>query len=162
MMNWIQGQPLGRKFKAIVCHDGVFSMAAQMASEELWFPFHDLKGPLWKTPESWAQWDPSRFTSNWSTPQLVIHSELDYRLTIAEGLAAFNVLQARGVESQFLTFPDENHWVLKPENSLLWHKVVIDWINEHVGLPKYSSANADAIKDGVVQNVTAKIGGVRM
>jgi dipeptidyl aminopeptidase/acylaminoacyl peptidase len=138
MMNWIQGQPLGRKFKAIVCHDGVFSMAGQMASEELWFPHHDLAGWPWQNPKAWEQWDPSRFTRNWSTPQLVIHSDLDYRLTISEGLAAFNVLQARGVKSQFLTFPDENHWVLKPENSLMWHKVVFNWINEHVGLPKYS------------------------
>jgi dipeptidyl aminopeptidase/acylaminoacyl peptidase len=65
---------------------------------------------------------------------------LDYRLTISEGLAAFNVLQCKGVESQFLTFPDENHWVLKPENGLVWHKVVLDWINEHVGLEKYTEA----------------------
>jgi dipeptidyl aminopeptidase/acylaminoacyl peptidase len=81
-----------------------------------------------------------RFTENWATPQLVIHSELDYRLTISEGLAAFNVLQSKGIESQFLTFPDENHWVLKPENSLMWHEVVLDWINEHVGLEKYTES----------------------
>lgn len=137
-INWMQGQPLGRKFKALVCHDGVFSMSGQMASEELWFPFHDLQGKLWENPDAWARWDPSRYTQYWATPQLVIHSELDYRLTIGEGLAAFNVLQAKGIESQFLTFPDENHWVLKPENSLVWHKVVFDWINQHVGLPKYS------------------------
>ena len=102
MMNWIQGHPLGRKFKALVTHDGVFSMTGQMASEELYFPFHDLKGPLWKDPASWARWDPSAFVEHWSTPHLIIHNELDYRLTISEGLAAFNVLQARGVESEFL------------------------------------------------------------
>ncbi|KAL6159593.1 hypothetical protein ACJQWK_06153 [Exserohilum turcicum] len=140
MMNWIQGHPLGRKFKALVTHDGVFSMHGQMASEELYFPFHDLKGTLWNSPESWAKWDPSNYTKNWATPQLVIHSELDYRLTISEGLAAFNVLQSKGIESQFLTFPDENHWVLKPENSLMWHEVVLDWINEHVGLEKYTES----------------------
>ncbi|OCK81023.1 dipeptidyl-peptidase-like protein V precursor [Lepidopterella palustris CBS 459.81] len=141
MMNWIQGQPLGRKFKALVTHDGVFSMAGQMASEELYFPFHEFKGTLWNNREDWMKWDPSAYTKNWATPHLIIHSELDYRLTIAEGLAAFNTLQVRGVESQLLTFPDENHWVLKPENSLLWHTVVLDWINDHVGLPLYSKTS---------------------
>lgn len=139
-MNWIQGHDLGRSFKALVTHDGVFSMTSQLASEELYFPFHDLKGPIWSSPTNWSQWDPSEFTENWSTPHLIIHSELDYRLTMTEGLAAFHTLQARGVESQFLTFPDENHWVLKPENSLLWHETVLDWINGHVGLPKYSES----------------------
>jgi dipeptidyl aminopeptidase/acylaminoacyl peptidase len=116
MVNWIQGQPLGRKFKALVTHDGVFSMTGQLASEELYFPFHEFGGKLWDEPKSWDRWDPSKFTENWSTPHLIIHSEKDYRLTISEGLSAFSTLQVRGVESQFLTFPDENHWVLKPEN----------------------------------------------
>ncbi|KAF2806712.1 dipeptidyl-peptidase-like protein V precursor [Mytilinidion resinicola] len=155
MMNWVQGQELGRKFKALVTHDGVFSMAGQMGSEELYFPFHEFKGSLWTNRESWLKWDPSRFTENWATPHLIVHSELDYRLTISEGLAAFNTLQVKGIESQFLTFPDENHWVLKPENSLLWHTVVLDWINEHVGLPSYSSTSksedikSDALVEGV-------------
>ncbi|KAJ5218243.1 uncharacterized protein N7498_000342 [Penicillium cinerascens] len=135
MMNWIQGHDLGRKFKALVTHDGVFSMTSQLASEEQYFPLHDLKGPIWKVPENWAEWDPSRFTGEWQTPHLIIHNELDYRLTIAEGLAAFNVLQMRGIDSAFLTFPDENHWVLNPENSLLWHRTVLNWINKYVGLP---------------------------
>ncbi|CAI6272394.1 unnamed protein product [Periconia digitata] len=137
-VNWIQGHDLGRKFKALVTHDGVFSMTSQLASEELYFPFHDLGGPLWSNASSWAEWDPSRFLDNWATPHLIIHSELDYRLTMNEGLSAFNVLQTKGVPSQFLTFPDENHWVLKPENSLMWHEVVLDWINSNVGLPKYT------------------------
>jgi dipeptidyl aminopeptidase/acylaminoacyl peptidase len=143
-VNWIQGHELGRQFKALVTHDGVFSMTSQLASEELYFPFHDLKAPLWKDPEAWTQWDPSHFTANWSTPHLIIHSELDYRLTMSEGLAAFHTLQSRGVESQFLTFPDENHWVLKPENSLFWHETVLDWINGYVGLPKYSEERRKA------------------
>ena len=147
MMNWIQGHPLGREFKALVTHDGVFSMSGQMASEELYFPFHDIKGTLWNKPENWAKWDPSRFTENWTTPQLVIHSELDYRLTISEGLAAFNVLQCKGIESQFLTFPDENHWVLKPENGLMWHTVVLDWVNKHVGLKTYTEARKAGISE---------------
>ncbi|KPI37437.1 Dipeptidyl-peptidase 5 [Cyphellophora attinorum] len=136
MMNWIQGHDLAKKFKALVCHDGVFSLTAQLSTDELYFPVHDLGGPLWKKQDTWEQWDPSRFIGNWNTPMLVIHSELDYRLTMAEGLAAFNVLQMRGVESRFLSFPDENHWVLKPENSRVWHHQVINWINHYVGLPK--------------------------
>jgi dipeptidyl aminopeptidase/acylaminoacyl peptidase len=87
------------------------------------------------------KWDPARFIKNWTTPQLVIHSSLDYRLTVAEGLAAFNVLQMRGVESLFLNFPDENHFVLKHENSLVWHQTVINFINKFVGLPPLLGKN---------------------
>lgn len=138
MMNWIQGHPLGRRFKALVTHDGVFSMTGQLASEEQYFGIHEFGGKFQKAPASWARWDPSRYTKEWKTPHLVIHSDKDYRLTVSEGLSAFNILQQNGVESRYLTFPDENHWVLKPENSLLWHAVVIDWINKFVGLPDIS------------------------
>ncbi|RMZ92755.1 hypothetical protein DV736_g61, partial [Chaetothyriales sp. CBS 134916] len=144
MMNWIQGHELGKKFKALVCHDGVFSMSAQLASDEQYFPVHDLGGPLWERQAMYDKWDPSRFAANWTTPMLVIHNELDYRLTIAEGLSAFNVLQMKGIPSRFLSFPDENHWVLKPENSLVWHTTVLNWINHHVGL---TQVVADAKED---------------
>ncbi|KAL8714905.1 MAG: hypothetical protein Q9220_001418 [cf. Caloplaca sp. 1 TL-2023] len=137
MMNWMQGHPLGRAFKALVCHDGVFSMVNQISSDEQYFPNHDLGGPYWKAQETWEKWNPARFTGNWSTPMLVIHNEMDYRLPISEGLAMFNVLQERGIESRFLTFADENHWVLKEENGLVWHTVVLNWINKFVGLPPY-------------------------
>jgi pre-mRNA-splicing helicase BRR2 len=136
MMNWFQGHDIAKKFKALVCHDGVFSMTAQLASDEQYFPVHDLGGPIWERQEVYDEWDPSRFLKNWNTPMLVIHNELDYRLTIAEGLSAFNVLQMRGIKSRFLSFPDENHWVLKQENSLVWHLQVLNWINSFVGLPK--------------------------
>ncbi|KAI2640543.1 dipeptidyl peptidase [Hypomontagnella submonticulosa] len=134
MINWIQGHPLGRKFKALVCHDGIFSTMSNWSTEELFFPAHEMGGALWENREGYARWDPAAFVGNWATPQLVIHSELDYRLPISEGLAAFNALQTRGVPSRFLTFPDENHWVLKHENSLVWHKEVIGWINKYTGL----------------------------
>lgn len=169
-INRIQGHDLGRKFKALVCHDGITSFTGGMlATEELYFPFFDLGGTPWYDPgfkpapgdpepsavqananfgaattSTWRKWDPSEHFANWSTPQLVIHSSKDYRLTIAEGLTAFNVLQARGVESKFLTFPDENHWVLKPENSLVWHKVVLNWINHYVGIPPYAEEDEDS------------------
>jgi dipeptidyl aminopeptidase/acylaminoacyl peptidase len=134
MMNWIQGHDLGRKFKALVTHDGIFSTKFALATEELYFPIHDLMGTYWESKEIWKKWDPSEFVPEWRTPHLVIHNTLDYRLSLAEGLATFNALQLQGVESAFLTFPDENHWVTKPENSLLWHKTVINWINKYVGL----------------------------
>ncbi|RDL36839.1 uncharacterized protein BP5553_06191 [Venustampulla echinocandica] len=134
MVNWIQGHPLGRKFKALVTHDGVFSTLNQYSSEELFFPHHDFGGTLWENRENYEKWDPARHLENWATPHLIIHNELDYRLPIAEGLAPFNVLQTKGIPSKFLTFPDENHWVLKPENSLVWHKVVLDWINKYSGV----------------------------
>ncbi|KAL8850714.1 MAG: hypothetical protein Q9221_004362 [Calogaya cf. arnoldii] len=139
MMNWFQGHPLGRAFRALVCHDGVFSMANQISSDEQYFPNHDLGGPYWQSQETWEQWNPARFTGNWTTPMLVIHNELDYRLPISEGLAMFNVLQERGIDSRFLTFSDENHWVLKEENSLVWHTVVLNWINKYAGLPPYKA-----------------------
>ncbi|KPM45456.1 Dipeptidyl-peptidase 5 [Neonectria ditissima] len=134
MINWIQGNDLGRKFKALVCHDGVFSTQNQWATEELFFPEHDFGGTLWDNRAGYEKWDPSRHTGEWATPQLVIHNELDYRLPISEGLSMFNVLQARGVPSKFVMFPDENHWVLKPENSLVWHREVLDWINKYSGI----------------------------
>ncbi|EEH46397.1 ATP-dependent RNA helicase BRR2 [Paracoccidioides brasiliensis Pb18] len=142
MINWIQGHDLGRKFKALVTHDGIFSTKFSLAAEELYFPIRDLKGVFWQVPENWDRWDPSLFLDKWATPHLIIHNELDYRLTISEGLAAFNVLQMRGVPSAFLTFPDENHWVLKPENSLFWHRTVINWINKYAGLPPLLDTDA--------------------
>ncbi|KAI5862169.1 Alpha/Beta hydrolase protein [Durotheca rogersii] len=140
MINWIQGHPLGRKFKALVCHDGIYSTMSNWSTEELFFPVHDFGGTLWENRAVYERWDPAASSGSWATPQLIVHSELDYRLPISEGLAAFNALQVRGVPSRFLTFPDENHWVLKPENSLVWHREVLDWINRWTGL-------ADKAKD---------------
>ncbi|KAK4461269.1 dipeptidyl-peptidase 5 [Cladorrhinum samala] len=134
MINWIQGHPLGRKFKALVCHDGVFSTLNQWSSEELFFPIHDFSGTIYDNREEYEKWDPARFLNEWATPQLIIHSELDYRLPVTEGLAAFNVLQAKKIDSKLLVYPDENHWVLKPENSLVWHREVLGWINKYSGV----------------------------
>jgi dipeptidyl aminopeptidase/acylaminoacyl peptidase len=98
-------------------------------------PLHPFNATSTST---WRRWDPSEHLSHWATPQLVIHNSKDYRICISEGLAAFNVLQARGVESAFLTFPDENHFVLKPENSLVWHKTVLGWIRKYVGMEPFA------------------------
>jgi len=145
MMNWIQGQPLGRKFKALVTHDGIFSTMNQYSSEELFFPIHDFEGTLWEKKENYARWNPADHIANWATPHLIIHSELDYRLPISEGLTPFNILQSRGIPSKLLVFPDENHWVLKHENSLVWHREVLGWINKYSGIEEeqkeYEKAN---------------------
>ncbi|CAG8959070.1 hypothetical protein HYFRA_00012851 [Hymenoscyphus fraxineus] len=138
MTFWIAGHDLGKKFKAQFAHDGSFNTLAQYTSEELWFMQHDFNGTLWDNFENYQRWNPAAHTKNWTTPMLIVHNELDYRLPIAEGLAAFNVLQAKGVPSKFLSFPDENHWVLRPENSLVWHKTVLDWLNGFVGLEAVS------------------------
>ncbi|KAI5292862.1 hypothetical protein KEM52_006014 [Ascosphaera acerosa] len=139
MMNWVQGHALGRRFKALVTHDGIFSTKFSLGAEELYFPNRDLGGSYWENRETWERWDPANHLAEWQTPHLIIHSELDYRLTMTEGLAAFNVLQSKGVESKLLMFPDENHWVVKPENSLVWHRTVLNWINRFAGLPPYDA-----------------------
>ena len=110
MMNWIQGQPLGKKFKALVCHDGIVDLNQKWATDILWEPMHEFGGtPPWENPEGYAKWNPWRFLGEWSTPMLVVHSERDYRCPIAGGLAAFHTLQKKGVESRFLNFEDEGH-----------------------------------------------------
>jgi dipeptidyl aminopeptidase/acylaminoacyl peptidase len=148
---WIAGHDLGKKFKAQFVHDGSFNTLSQYSSEELWFMQHDFNGTLWDDFDNYARWNPAAHTKNWTTPMLIVHNDLDYRLPIAEGLAAFNVLQAKGVDSKFLNFPDENHWVLKPENNLIWHKTVLDWLNGYVGLPRYSKAG-DEVYEGTLMN----------
>jgi dipeptidyl aminopeptidase/acylaminoacyl peptidase len=130
LQNWIQGHPLGRKFKALVTHDGIFNNLNQWSSEELFFPIREFKGTLWEKRENYDRWNPANYINNWATPHLIIHSELDYRsvilylisfyqanliirLPVVEGLAPFNVLQSKGIPSKLLVFPDENHVSLK-------------------------------------------------
>lgn len=121
MMNRIQGHDLGRKFKALVCHDGKISTAGSYSTEELWFIEHDFNGTVWNNPDNYARWDPINHAKNFSTPQFIIHSDLDYRVIVGEGLTLFNVLQSLGVPCRFLNFPNENHWVTNRQNSLVWY-----------------------------------------
>jgi dipeptidyl aminopeptidase/acylaminoacyl peptidase len=128
MANWIAGHT--DRFRALVSHDGVFDTVAMYGStEELWFPEWDLKGTYWTNPEGYARWNPRNFVTSFKTPTLVIHGELDYRLPVEQGLAMFTALQRQGVPSRLLVFPDENHWVLKPANSVRWHQEVLGWID---------------------------------
>ncbi|KAL8900159.1 MAG: hypothetical protein Q9207_005823 [Kuettlingeria erythrocarpa] len=136
MMNWIQGHPLGRQFNALVTHDGVTNTLADYATEELWFINHD-QGGIFTSPNetsTYYRWNPILYYENWATPHFVVHNDLDYRLPVSEGLMLFNMLQVKGVPSKFLNFPDENHWVLNRENSLVWHREIYKWINYYSGL----------------------------
>lgn len=131
MMNWIAGQWTDG-FKCLVQHDGVFDLRAMaFETEELWFDEWDHGGPWWERSDP-EKWNPVNHVTKWKTPMLVITSEKDFRIPYSQGLAAFTALQRRGVESQLLVFPDENHWVLKGANSVQWHRTVFDWLGGHL------------------------------
>ncbi|GAA6011827.1 hypothetical protein JCM10207_004257 [Rhodosporidiobolus poonsookiae] len=131
MVNWIQGHNEQMGFKALVCHDGVFStFNTWNATEELYFPEHEFGGVPWESADGYARFNPQNFVKKWRTPQLVIHGSKDYRLVEGEGLGVFNTLQRLSVPSRLLVFPSENHWVLNPWNSAKWHDEVFRWIDE--------------------------------
>ena len=136
MVNWIAGN-WNMPWKCLVTHDGVFDDRMMgFATEELWFAEWEHGGPghtPWADPAAYARFDPSAHVAAWRVPQLIIHSDHDYRIPLEQGLGAFDALQRRGIESRLLVFPDENHWVLKPANSLLWHATVADWLKTHLG-----------------------------
>jgi dipeptidyl aminopeptidase/acylaminoacyl peptidase len=129
MINWIAGQWPDR-FRCLVNHDGVFDQRSMYyTTEELWFPEWDQRGTPFGNPENYERFNPAAHVDKWRAPMLVVHGELDYRVPVTQGIAAFTALQRRGIESRFLYFPDENHWVLKPHNSLQWHAEVNAWLN---------------------------------
>lgn len=135
MANWIQGHNNATKFKAIVCHDGVFNTASTwFTGDELFFPEAEAlatgSATPWEDKEAYDKWSPHNHIANFGTPELIIHSSRDYRLVEGEGLAMFNTLQRLGVPSRFVVFPSENHWVLSPHNSVKWHEQVLGWIGE--------------------------------
>lgn len=133
MINWIAGKwPDG--FRCLVNHDGIFDQRAMYYStEELWFPEREFGGPAWQNPEHYETWSPSRFVASWKTPMFVIHGALDYRVPETQGLSTFTALQRRSIPSQLLVFPNENHWVLKPQNSIQWHHAVKAWLDRWIG-----------------------------
>ncbi len=129
MANWILGHT--NRFKCIVSHDGMFNAeSAYGTSEELWFPEWEFKGPPWKQRELYRKWSPHMFAAKFKTPTLVIHGQNDYRLDVSQGFDLFTTLQRLKVPSKMLYFPDEGHWVLKPQNSRLWYKTVNDWVDQ--------------------------------
>ncbi|MCL4709022.1 S9 family peptidase [bacterium] len=130
MINWIAGKWSDR-FKCLVNHDGnLDERLAYYDTEELWFPEWDHMGKPWENPENYEKHNPVNYVQNWKTPMLVVHGGRDFRVVETQGISTFTALQRHGIPSKFLYFPDENHWVLKPQNSILWHETVLGWLNQ--------------------------------
>ncbi len=129
MINWILGHT--DRFKCLVSHDGMFNAeSAWGTTEELWFNDWEFKGTPYDNRASYEKWSPHQYAKNFKTPTLVIHGQRDYRLDVSEGFQLFTTLQMEGVPSKMLYFPDEGHWVQKPQNSKLWYETVNAWVDE--------------------------------
>ncbi len=137
MVNWIAGNwhtPASGAWKCLVSHDGVFDQRAMgYATEELWFTEWEQGGTPYDVPKNYEQFNPVNHVKDWRVPMLVVHGQQDFRIPVEQGIAAFTALQRKGIESKFLYFPDENHWVLKPQNSVQWHDTVNGWLKQHLG-----------------------------
>ena len=128
-INWIEGHTA--RFKCLVSHDGMFNAeSAYGTTEELWFNEWEFKGTPWTNREMYRKWSPHLSATNFKTPILVVHGQLDYRLDVSEGFQLFTTVQRLKIPSKMLYFPDEGHWVLKPQNSRLWYQTVNGWVNE--------------------------------
>ncbi|MCQ2260683.1 MAG: S9 family peptidase [Bacteroidales bacterium] len=133
---WLAGHNENHRFKAFLAHNGMFNFQQQcLETEEYWFTNWDLGGPYWeknaKTAHSYAN-SPHLFVDKWNTPICVVHSEFDFRIVASQGMAAYNAAKLRGLDARYLYFPDETHWVLHPQNSILWHRNFIDWFDTYL------------------------------
>jgi dipeptidyl aminopeptidase/acylaminoacyl peptidase len=131
---WLAGNH-DKRFKAFIAHDGMFNLEAQyLETEEMWFVDWDLGGPFWDKSNKVAQNSyansPHKFIEKWDTPIMVVHSELDYRIVASQGMQAFNAAVIKGIPAEYLYFPDENHWVLKPQNGVLWQRRFYNWLDK--------------------------------
>ncbi|PBS13340.1 peptidase S9 [Lysobacteraceae bacterium NML93-0792] len=138
MVNWIAGNWFDRRgnapFKCLVNHNGVFDTRSMgLVTEELWFTEWEFGGTVAENPRAYERFNPARHIEKWVTPTLVVAGQNDFRVPIDQSLSSFTALQRKGVESKLLYFPDENHWVLKPANSILWHDTVNAWLEQHIG-----------------------------
>ncbi len=127
---WLAGNH-NHRFKTFIAHCGVYDLTSMYTStEEIWFPDFDLGGPYWNTPtpESYTKFSPHLFAKNWDTPILVINNEKDFRVPVGQGMEAFTTARLKDIPARFLCFPDEGHWVTKPQNSVLWQRVFFDWL----------------------------------
>lgn len=133
MINWIAGN-WNEPWKCLVNHDGVFDQRMMgYATEELWFTEWEQGGTPYEKAANYEKFNPVNHVANWKKPILIVHGQLDFRIPVEQGLAAFTAAQRQGIESKFLYFPDENHWVLKPQNSVQWHDTVNGWLKQHIG-----------------------------
>jgi dipeptidyl aminopeptidase/acylaminoacyl peptidase len=133
MVNWIASQWNG-PWKCLVNHNGVFDTRSMgLVTEELWFTEWEHGGTVYDAPEAYERHNPARHIDKWRVPMLVVAGQNDFRVPIDQSLSSFTALQRQGIDSQLLYFPDENHWVLKPQNSILWHDTVNAWLKKHIG-----------------------------
>jgi len=133
MMNWIQGN-WNDGFKCLVDHAGLFDMRSMYhVTEELWFPEHEFGGTYEQTKDLYEKFNPANYVQNWKTPMLVIHGEQDFRVPYDQGLAAFSYMQRNNIPSELLVFPDENHWILNPDNLQQWYGKVLSWMDRWTG-----------------------------
>jgi acylaminoacyl-peptidase len=136
MVNWIAGN-WSEPWKCLVNHDGVFDARGMgYATEELWFDEWEHGGAFFDKPEAYEKFNPVNHVKAWNKPMLVVHGGKDFRIPLAQGLGTFTALQRQGIESKFLYFPDENHWVLKPQNSVQWHTEVLGWLDKYTAPKK--------------------------
>ncbi|HEY5781496.1 MAG TPA: S9 family peptidase [Lysobacter sp.] len=137
MVNWIAGNwqtPASGAWKCLVSHDGVFDQRMMgYATEELWFTEWEQGGTAIAKAANYEKFNPVNHVKDWRVPMLVIHGQQDFRIPVEQGIGAFTALQRQGIESKFLYFPDENHWVLKAQNSVQWHDTVNGWLKQHIG-----------------------------
>lgn len=134
LVNWILGH--SDRFRALVSHAGVYDLKSMGAeTEELWFVKWEFGGMPWERPDVFEKWSPSNHVAKFKTPTLVIHGEVDYRVPVGQGMQLFTGLQLQKVPSKMLLFPDEGHWILKPQNSMLWYNSVIEWVSEFTRKP---------------------------
>jgi dipeptidyl aminopeptidase/acylaminoacyl peptidase len=131
MIDWILGHT--QRFKALISHAGVYDLVSEFgATEELWFPLWEYGGPPWDRPDEYQKMSPSSYVKDFHTPTLVINGELDFRVPYTQGLELFTALQLQNVPSKLLIFPDEGHWVLKPQNTVLWYRTFVEWLDTWV------------------------------
>jgi dipeptidyl aminopeptidase/acylaminoacyl peptidase len=129
---WLAGHH-NKRFKSFIAHCGLFNLESWYTmTDENFFSRHDIGEGYWKspTPKSFEKFSPHKFLANWDTPILVIHDEKDFRVPVSEGMQAFGAAQLMGLKSKFLYIPDEGHWVMKPQNSVVWHRVFYSWLAE--------------------------------
>ncbi|MFN6178473.1 MAG: prolyl oligopeptidase family serine peptidase [Flavobacteriales bacterium] len=133
MINWIAGV-WNQPFKALVSHCGIFDTRAMgYSTEELWFTDWENGGSVFAKPANYETFNPLLHADKWRVPMLVVHGDKDFRVPLTQGIGSFTACQAKGIESKYLRFPDENHWVLKPQNSMQWHREVFGWLEKHIG-----------------------------
>jgi len=145
---WLAGHHEGR-FKTLVAHAGIFHLESMYAStEELFFVDWDLGGPYWGTPRpaSYDRFSPHRYVTNWTAPMLITHGDLDFRVPLEQSLQAYTALRLRGLEGRLVTFPNEGHWINRPQNSLAWHREFYGWLREHL-----QTAHTPPIRPGVAE-----------